>query len=79
MEACSAAKEIRANNWREVIAAFIKMVSEGQQGQEVGRCGDKRAWQRQDCRSTKIALEESTLRGRLLFVPYEAEIMRSGT
>lgn len=61
MEACSAANEIRGNKGCEVIAAFIKMISEGRQGQEVGRCGDKREWQRQDGRPIKVAVEESAL------------------
>ena len=48
----------------EVTAVYIKVKSEGPQGQEVSSQTQESCWVREK-------------RERLLFVPYEAEIMRS--
>ena len=44
--------------------ALIEKQSEGQQGQEVGRCGDKRDSGRDKTADYKNCLEESALRYR---------------
>lgn len=51
------------------------MKSEEQQGQEVGRCGDKRDSNRD--KTVELSTMTKEKRERLLFVPCEAEIMRS--